>query len=189
MSDVNLKSYVGPDFNGKRVDCGSLPVVATAGIASALKFTSGLSNFWFRCDEVRGGSDACVDVNNLCRNVEIYAGRMFPNGQFAATIKGGAQGISLYGELQSHAQVADVIIGDWSDQSHAKTTGVVLGITTKTPDPVRVLVLNGDAPLFVPGTGPYEFLFPSPNIAMHGFFVWGFETLRRWGFYREKSNK
>lgn len=190
MSDVNLISFNGPVNNGQTIDYGSRTFDASApGMASALKFSTGLSNFVGKFGTAVGGHDACIDVNNLTRNLDITAAELRPTGQFAVTIKGGSENVRVAGNLTAHGKVADVIIGDWSDQSHAMTTGVRLSITPKTGNPVRVLLLKGDSPTLESGTGPYVFLFPWPWLGpVHALIVFGFETLRRWGFFRSQSN-
>lgn len=193
MSDVNLYSYNGPDWNGRSFQhlntVGNLEDAVAGKYSSPLKFSTGLRDFTLDAPLVIGGKDACVDINNLCSGIRIHLGEWRPTGQFAGTIKGGTTKTELSGALLCHGKKADFIYGDWSDQSHDKVTESVLNIIAKTPDPVRVLVLKAHKPAFVTGSGPYEWLFPSPNLPMHDLIVYGFETLRRWGAFREESNK
>ncbi len=193
MSDINPVAWVGPFDNGKTITYGtsdaSIPDPAS-GLrqASAFKFSVGLRDFTLVAEKAVGGKDACIDVNNLCRNLDITVRELWPTGQFAITCKGGTQGARFTGRLMRHAAKFDVIIGDWSDQSHAPTTGTVLDIIPDDGQPVVVCVLNGTKPIVEVGSGPYVYRFPSPDMPGHDLCVYGFETLRRWGFWRGESN-
>jgi hypothetical protein len=193
-ADINLLSFLGPTDNGRAVDLRGQSIGSESGLdaagakyASPLKFTSMLEGLELKAGKVWGGHDACVDCNNLVRDLDLVVDELHPTGQFAATIKGGAARVRLAGNLMAHGSVCDVIYGDWSDQSHKYTEGCTLGITSGI-GPVTVIVLAGTKPELEPGTGPYRFLFPSPDMIGHNLVVWGFETLRRWGFWRSESN-
>ena len=194
MLDSNLHAFAGPADNGKTVVLGdpvdgSVVDPATgAPYASALKLTGALTSFRLTAGKVTGGHDACVDINNLCRNVAVEVAELWPTGQFAATIKGNTVGWALRGRLMCHAKRFAVIVGDWSDQSNLYTMGGVLGITPDDGQPVVVCVLAGTKPQLEPGTGPYVFRFPSPDMPGHDLCVYGYQTLRRWGFYRAEAN-
>lgn len=185
--DVNLYSFNGPDQNNGTVTIGTADA-STGGLSSALKFSTGLSGFTLHAEKAYGGRDACVDVNNKCRALRIVVDELWPTGQFAATIKGGSKAVSLTGRLMRHAKTYDVIIGDWSDQSHDSTAGVSLAITPDDGRPVTVCVLAGEKPVEVKGTGPYAYQFPKPDDPFHDLWVFLFETLRRWGAWRTQAN-
>lgn len=187
MSDLNLHSFNGPLSDGNRFDLGD---VDGTGYSSAIKCSTGLLSASIYAGEVIGGSDACIDINNNCRDVVVVAKTLVPTGQFAVSIKGKSDETAVYGELRAHGKSADVELGGWSDQSHEATTGTVLGMTSATGKPVRVRVLHATTPTLLPGTGPYQYLFPSPAMPapLHRFFVWGYETLRRWGLFRRYAN-
>jgi hypothetical protein len=193
MGDRNLISFDDPArHDGTAHDLGALYLDPATHWASAIKITAGVRDLTVRAAIVPGGHDACVDLNNRARDIRVIIGDAMPFGQFAVTCKGGC--IRPYIEIQrlfGRSLVADVILGDWSDQSHEPVTAPVLAITRADGRPVRVLVLKSDRPHFVSGTGPYEFLFPWPwlNPAWLGYpaaFV--FATLRRWGFFRAQAN-
>lgn len=186
-ADSYLLAWTGPAWNGKTVDYSDRDFDGSS-YSAALKHSGALTGFTSRVRKAIGGRDACVDVNNFCRNLDITVGELWPTGQFAATIKGNSTGIRLRGRLMRHAQKFDVIIGEWSDQSNQPTTGVSLGLIPDDGQPVVVCVLAGEKPVEEPGTGPYVYRFPSPDMPGHGVAVWGFQTLRRWGFWRKESN-
>lgn len=186
-ADENLFSFNGPDSNGQSVYAGTADA-SSGGYASALKFSTGLRDFTIHAEKAVGGRDACVDVNNLCRALDITVDELWPTGQFAATLKGGSQDVILRGRLMRHASKFDVIIGDWSDQSHEPTIRITLAIIPADGQPVVVCVLKGARPIEKPGTGPYVYRFPDPDAWYHDLCVFGFETLRRWGFWRAQAN-
>lgn len=188
MSDTNLLSFTGPSDNGKIVSLGD---VDGSGYSSALKFTSGLSGLNLSAGKVLGGHDACVDVNNKANGLSLTLDSALPQGQFVATIKGGANHIWLtVHTIVKHGKVCDIITDDYSDQSHDPTSLVVLDCKMADGSPVRVIALK-TKPVLAPGSGPYKFLFPWPwlNPSWLGYpcgFI--FDTLRRWGFFRSEAN-
>lgn len=192
MSDRNLKSFVGPEDNNSTVDISETFDAGQGGYSSALKFSVGLRYFFGVFQKVIGGRDACVDVNNLCQNLSIYVHELQPTGQFAITCKGGSKNVTIGGGLTAHGKDCDVMLDDWSDQSHAPTENVVLNITSKTGNPVRVRAMK-NKPHLQGGSGPYTFVFPqpwiNPRLPVIGHpWAFIFETLRRWGFFRAQSN-
>ncbi len=187
MPDVNLLSFNGPNDDGRRIDLAG--VIDGTAYASAFKCSTGLINARIYADEIIGGHDCCIDVNNNCYGLVIDAKVLRPTGQFAVSIKGNSDDITVAGELHAHGTSADVEIGGWSDQSHESSDGNTLEITSMTGRPVTIRVLHAKEPFLIPGTGPYKYLFPSPRLGvLHTLIVWGFETLRRWGLFRKYAN-
>ena len=189
MPDTNLIGFAGPQDNGKTVEITET-LNASIGFSSALKFTSAVQNISVTAGTVIGGHDACVDCNNSPQGVVVTIDEARPTGQFAALAKGGAHAVTvIIKRLVGHGKVADLMTDDWSDQSHAATSGIVWNVTSADGSPVTVLALK-TKPSFA-GGGPYRFLFPWPwiNPAWLGH-PWGFafDTLRRWGFFRSQSN-
>ena len=196
MADRNLISFDNPSlYDGTSHDLGVI-VAPTDGIrrASAIKITAGVRDLTVRADVAPGFGDAIVDINNRALRPRVLIGEGMPNGQFAATIKGGT--VEPYLEIRrllTRGKVCDVILGDWSDQTHDPVLRPILNIC---PGPgfvgkVRVLVLKSDKPQFVTGSGPYEFLFPWPvlNPPALGYPAGtSFEILRRAGFFRAQAN-
>jgi len=191
MPDININSFLGPDDNGRTVMLGDvLPPANAAELASAIKCTRLVRDLTLYGGTVYGFRDAVVDVNDRAYNLAVHLEQWWPSatGQFAATVKGGASRVVLQGRLMRHARKYDVIIGDWSDQSHDPTTLVSLGLVPDDGQPVTVCVLKGTKPIELPGTGPYRYCFPNPDACYHDLAVFGFETLRRWGAFRSASN-
>ena len=190
MADRNYISFDDPArCNDTEQHLGELLLDQSITWASCLKITAGVRNLTVSSPMVPGGTDACVDINNRAYRPRVTIGEARPAGQFAATIKGGV--VEPYLEIRrllTRGTVADVILGDWSDQSHDPVIRPELNITPADGRPVRVLVLKSERPVFTPGSGPYVYLFPSPNLPAHAAFVFGFETLRRWGFFRGRAN-
>lgn len=189
--DINLRSFNGPDDNGKTFDLRGQTLDASGGDASAIKCSTGLARCTITAGDVIGGHDACVDVNNLCQTVGVEVARATATGQFIATIKGGCQMVTLkVAQILRRGSVCEVILGDWSDQSHLWCEGVTLDCHMADGSAVRVIVLASEFPVEAPGSGPYRYMYIKPWFprVLHELIVFGFETLRRWGFWRSQSN-
>ena len=190
MADRNFYSFNGPADSGRTVAVGDVFLDPAVEWASALKFSTGLRDFRCLAASVPGGHDACLDVNNLCADLLIIADELIPNGNFAATIKGGARNITTrVKRLLGHGKVCDVMLDDWSDQSHAPTENILLDWRTDDGSPVTVVALKA-RPRLAPGSGPYRFLIPAwLNPRLLGYPIGAaFEVLRRWGFFRSAAN-
>ena len=180
--DKNLYSYNGPDDDCKLVDDSmhSFGVEHTpAAWSDTLKYSTGLTDFVHRVGDVFGGKEDCIDVNNRCRNVAVYAKGLWSGGKYVATIKGGSTGTRITGRIVAGGSEVDVDIGNWSDQSDQPTTGTVLCLTRTDGRPVTVRVLNGEKPAEDPDSGPYRYVFPHPDAWYHKAAVWFFMTFRR----------
>ncbi|HWA07923.1 MAG TPA: hypothetical protein VG838_00500 [Opitutaceae bacterium] len=105
---------------------------------------------------VRGGGlqkENCIDMNRLCRDVEIINARLEAGQQNAITIKGGCRDIHLSAiTIERAGGHCDIELGNWSDQSWDPVTGVVLtNVCRADGKPVRVRVGHADAPVIVGG--------------------------------------
>jgi hypothetical protein len=180
-ADVNLRSFgpqdsdTRPDFSGEDFN--------GAGYSDAIH-CSRVDDFYPKFGTVISGDEDAADVNNECCGVGLEAKRWVLGGRLGFTAKGGSIGTTFSGEVEGQGKECDVDLGNWSDQSHKKTTGTFLNLWRADCSPIRVRVLNADEPR-IEGGGPYVYVFPSPKLGLlHPFFVWCFMTLRRWGFFR-----
>lgn len=177
--DINLHSFNGPADNGRTVDY--LPAVIKPGdhIADTIKCSTGLANFRLQLGTVYTGYEDALDVNNLCRDLDIEAARwVFPEGRAAIgfTIKGGSRNVRISGWVQGDPLVD---IGNASDQSNEPTTGVQLNLRRDDGRPIRVRVLGGEMPVLEHGSGPYRFVFPWRVRVLQRVTIAGFLWLRR----------
>jgi hypothetical protein len=179
--DHNLHNYYDTNNNTiEQLKTIGFPVVAPWW-SDTLKITSGCRDFTALVQEIWGGQEDCVDVNNKASIITVHCDAWRPQGKYLATIKGGSRSVALHGNVMSHGTEVDVDIGNWSDQSALPTTETVLGLYSKTGKPIMVRVLNGTAPYMIDGTGPYVYAFPKPNSWHHKYVVWVFLTsLRIW---------
>lgn len=177
--DVNLHSFTGPEWNNQRVEMLE-PIVPGNEIADTLKFTSELYNLEGHFGVVEAGAEDVVDINNRSTWVALHAGLWnIAGSKYGFTVKGGSSDILLYGHVIGHGKECDVDLGNWSDQSNEKTRRVTLDLYSSDGSPIRVRVLNAERPHLAPGSGPYEWVFPSPNIWLHSFLVKSFLQGRR----------
>jgi len=194
MKDVNLLSFVAPVNNKGELTAGLLdasgPSPDGTPYASALKFSGQLQNFKAAAKVVHGGHDACVDVNNRASGLEISADMFWSHGEFVATIKGGASYVVLTGTIFHGGTVTDVMLDDWSDQSHEPTHDIVLCLKRQDGAAVRVIALK-NLPVFGEHSGPYSLPWWTVlNFKIGPYWLIGssFEVLRRWGFFRSAAN-
>lgn len=112
------------------------------GYQDALKL-SGVSGLFVFAGQVKGGSEDVIDVNH-CTVCNITIAEAFPQGKYIATIKGGSRNISLSVISQvGHGKEVDYDLGNWSDQSQEKTTGISLFAQGET---ATVRAINSDKP-------------------------------------------
>lgn len=170
MSDKNLHSFYETDSN-------SAVVMEQAGIptpkpdwSDTIKITSGCHGLWVNIGTIWGGREDCVDINNGANGIGVNA-NFIPQGKYVATIKGGTRDITLAGSISlPGGSEVDIDLGNWSDQSSRKVTGVALNLAKPNRAPVTVRVLNADKPAII-GGGPYEYAFPHPDAWYHGIIV------------------
>ncbi len=187
--DSNLHVFVGPQDNGRIIEFDG--IVAGSQFASAIKCTTRVYDLKIRAAHVIGGKDACVDINDNASHVRVDIDKAEATGQFLVTAKGGCLYPEIViGEIAAHGKVADVILGDWSDQSNERVKDPYLSCHSKN-GPVTVIWLASDRPNLAVGSGPYRFKYwPRwTPIWLHKIIVYVFHTLRRWGLFRSKSNK
>jgi hypothetical protein len=178
-TDINLLSFVGPDFDNQLIQVGE-DIVPGPETADTLKFTSQLYNLEGHYGYVKAGYEDVVDINNRSSWVVLFGDTWDISGsKYGFTIKGGSHDCAIHGTIRGHGRECDVDLGNWSDQSNDKTRRIVLNLRSEDGSPIRVRVLNADRPNFEPGSGPYEWVFPSPNIWLHDFFVKSFLAARR----------
>ena len=121
-------------------------IVAPSGIADALK-VSGAVNLTIIVHDITGGYEDCIDINHSS-NVTIYVEYLASSGLYVSTIKASDHVTLLCGCLTKHGTVTDFDLGNWSDQSTAKTRAVILGVKGSSA-PVQVRQLNAEAPRMV----------------------------------------
>lgn len=146
-TDKNYQSFA--HLRGTAAD----PIVLHLGVirppddsyADALKF-SDCQHVIAWADEIHGGTEDCVDVNNRCHNVAVHARRYYPRGKYVITGKGESSDLLFTGEIHGRGREADVDLGNHSDQAGGRTKGVRLGLTTADRRPIAVRVLHAWAP-------------------------------------------
>ncbi len=175
MNDSALKSFDSSN-NGQTVEW-AVPL-GGMGYTDTIH-CSALEDFKGDFTSVYSGSEDALDCNNRCRSVSMHANIWSLDGKVGITIKGGSEQVAVSGMVNGTGKVE---LGGWSDQSHERTTGVRLNLTHVDGSSIPVRVLLADAPVLE--GGPYHYLFPNPHGLLHGFWVWWFMTLRRWGFFR-----
>lgn len=130
-----------------RIELGDIRPDATWH--DALKI-SGVVHAFVMCGEVLGGAEDVVDVNHSA-HVEVIIERAVPRGRFVSTIKGGSHHIDLrVYEQVGHGKRTDHDLGNWSDQSKAKTIAVTLSSPTADGSASRVRVLYAAKPVLNP---------------------------------------
>lgn len=92
-----------------------------------------------------------IDMNRECRDVEVSNCRLVSGKQNALTVKGGCENIRIiHTEIVPGHGHCDIELGNWSDQSDKRTTGVVLKNVWRTDgEPLRLRVGNADYPKIV----------------------------------------
>lgn len=103
---------------------------------------------------VYGGRENAIDFNRTCSDIRLSALRLIGGDQSAIVIKGGTTRIDLSDVLITPSKRAwcDILIGDWSDQSYARTTEITLTDVRRTDGlPVRVVVGRATVPWFIGG--------------------------------------
>lgn len=171
MRDNNLKSFYRNDSNSWYGVPELGKPVNPPDWDDSLKVTDGCHDFTAEIPLLYGGREDCVDINNRARNIGVNA-TFIPQGKFMATIKGGVENVTLNGEVKGHGTEVDIDLGNWSDQSSVKVTGVSLNLRPKFFEtPITIRVLNSTKPLLVPGSGPYKYVWPLPWKWYHGIVV------------------
>lgn len=151
-ADKNHLSICG-EVIGNRDLGGLTPPDGT--YADTLKITGQSHSGVITAAHINGGYEDCIDINNRCHDIEIKAAKLHSGGQYVATIKGGSRNITLRGKIWRGGKTTDIDLGNWSDQCNDRTTGIRLDLARHDGSPVRVRLINADAPQLI-GGGPYE---------------------------------
>ena len=177
-TDKNTLSFAGERPLGvKRIG----DVVAKPGESDALKVTDCDYGMIF-AGTISGGKEDCVDVNNKCHDIEIFADLFVVNGKYLATIKGGSSRILLVGEVKGHGSEVDVDIGNVADQSDNLTRQVKLALKHVDGDPITVRVLGGERPIILnPFEQEYRIVFEVPGRLPKSWFLKAYKFLKRLG--------
>jgi len=173
-SDSHILGYFGPANNNQTVT--DLTYIDGTSASEAIKCTSYLENFTGIFGRVVGGYEDCADINNHSKNIHLKADLWVPTGKFGFTVKGESSGVTLEGPLKNHGTEVDVDFGNWSDQGNGYTFDNTLNLWMLDGSKVRVRCLAGYKPTIVPGSGPYEYIFPKPNTWYHNIAVWFFQV-------------
>ena len=81
MSDLNLHNFY--ETNNDTVENQKMmgfPVVHPWW-SDTVKITSGCRNFTLTAEDIYGGQEDCVDVNNKARIISVYANSWYPQGK------------------------------------------------------------------------------------------------------------
>lgn len=117
-------------------------------IADTLKFSGVRGLTVIVRGVVPGGTEDCIDFNNECEDLVIEALEgLQPQGKYAITGKGGSRRVTIIGPILGPAEVVEIDLGNWSDQSRLRTREIVL--TTPAAGwagPVRWRRLNATTP-------------------------------------------
>ena len=200
MNDSYLHSFAGLEYTNlvfmpetDNLAFGNGLGIDPSTFSATVKCTTQLQHFrFFYGGDLYGGKDAVVDCNDRCDDLIISVARLYPRGHYGIVCKGGVRNAHFTGRFMTHAKRADVILDDWSDQSHEPTNGIILDLISDDGAPITIQALKTTPYLIKSGSGPYKFLFPqpiiNPNLPLIGH-PWGtgFEVARRWGFYRKDS--
>lgn len=106
---------------------------------------SGVENYEIIAGTVKGGSEDVVDSNHS-HNVTVRVKNAIPSGRYVSTIKGGSTNIELDVDTQvGHGTEVDYDLGNYSQQSKAKTTHIAIGVRASSSQPT-LRVGNADKP-------------------------------------------
>lgn len=127
-----------------------------------------------------GGKEDVLDCNRYSENISLFQCMLVPTGLFVATIKGGSKNVSFVDcSIDGHGKEVDIDLGNWSDQSEEKATGVLISnCNTMDGSPIRVRVLNADKPVIL--NCNIEYAFPHPDAWYHDLCVRVFMFARKW---------
>lgn len=171
MADNNYISFA--DVDGETIENTVFPVSGTkqSDYSDILKFSHAKNIVVSNCI-ICGGKEDCVDMNRNCENILIENCTVYPFGSYGFTIKGGAKNITLRNvAFDGHGKVADIDLGNWSDQSMEQTTNVVLeNVYAIDGSPVKVRVLWAEKPTVV-DSNIKLLVIPKP-------IIWAYRWLR-----------
>lgn len=180
--DANFRSYadetdlvlewlsIAPQMEGKDA----------ADFDDLLKFSRVQRARVSRC-LIRGNGrqrENAIDLNRGCEDIVIEDCRIEAGRQNAITIKGGCQRVSLRRlAIERAGGHCDIELGNWSDQSPARTIGVTLeDVRRADGKPVRVRVGNADWPMIRGGNVRIQY-FQSYVLKA---YLWAKRASRTW---------
>lgn len=134
-------------------------IVPPNGVWSDCLKLSGLRRLKIKVGIVDGHlcAEDSVDVNH-CQDIELIVDVMYAARTYCFTVKGGSRNVRLQvGKLINHGRETDVDLGNMSDQGNAKTTGIVLNLTSLDHTPIKVRVLTADKPTIENPSQAYTF--------------------------------
>ena len=146
MPDTNYVSYA--DIEDLRLEGEQYVPICPQYFDDTLKF-SHVRNARVKGIYVLGGRENAVDINRMCRDICIEDSTLKGGDQATVVVKGGSESIIFDRVIHVPSPKAwcEFLLGDWSDQSTAKTRGVVIiNNRTNTDQPVRVVVGRADWP-------------------------------------------
>lgn len=184
--DLYMRAYAGPEHDFITVREHETDLDAGHNYSAPLKLTGGLSQASLTFRNLVGGKEAVVDCNNRASFNVVSAGVFNVDGtKYGFTNKGGCVGNQFHGEVVGSGKECDFDQDNWSDQSHEPCLGTILNLYRRgTSTPIRVRYIY-DKPFFVPGSGPYVFVFPWPWLPLPRSWIGKiFNQLRRWGLFR-----
>lgn len=100
--------------------------------------------------QVAQGKENVVDINNETSGILIEGqfGVTGEEGEQIFTIKGGSSDILLKGSVHSRGKLADIYVGQWSDQSTAPSHHIDLSLLRhETGRPLTVILSRVNSPL------------------------------------------
>lgn len=153
--DKNLISYYGERPLGNHEHGVIAP--PDGSYADSMKI-SDCDHGYVRATRIFGGTEDCIDVNNKCNDITVFADEWHSGGKYVCTIKGGSSNIMVGGVIMKHGSEVDVDLGNRSDQSDNSTIGVTLNFSTRDGTPVTVRVLNASRPHIMNPQQPYKFV-------------------------------
>lgn len=145
---VPIKIREAGDLRRIRFDLGE--ILGDRNYSDSLKL-SGAENVDVFADYIRGGIEDVVDINHS-HNCSVTIQKAESEGKYVSTIKGGSSNITLViNEQLNHGSEVDHDLGNKSQQSRAKTTGI--SITSRLTDGSAATsrVLNADRPKYFGG--------------------------------------
>jgi len=111
---------------------------------------SGRTNTTVANLRIAQGKEAAVDINNTSSGILLEGrfGMTGREGEHVVKIKGGSYDITLKGTLESSGLKADIVIGEWSDQSSAPVHHVDLSLLRhSTGRPLTLVIARVTNPI------------------------------------------
>jgi len=125
MPDTNYVSYA--DLEDLRLEGARFEAPEPLLYDDTLKF-SHVRNARVKRVYVVGGRENAIDLNRMCRDICIEDSTLKGGDQATVVVKGGSESVIFDRVIHVPSPKAwcEFLIGDWSDQSNAKTRGVVV---------------------------------------------------------------